>query len=86
MSKTTKGKDTNGVFHPGKGKPSGANKEEGLGLQPTPLDQMDEYEEISDKYTVSADKIDPSVHVRHVNRNTSKGEDDNNTGETRVKQ
>jgi hypothetical protein len=85
MSKT-KGKDTNGVFHPGKGKPSGANKEEGLGLQPTPLDQMDKYEEISDKYTISADKIDPSVHVRHVNRNTSKGVDDDKTEETRVKQ
>jgi hypothetical protein len=86
MSKTTKGKDTNGVFHPGKGKPSGANKEEGLGLQPTPPDEMEQYEEITDKYTVSADKIDPSVHVRHVNRNTSKGEDDDNTGEPRVKQ
>jgi hypothetical protein len=86
MSKTTKGKDANGAFHPGKGKPSGANKEEGLGLQATPLDEMDEYKEVSDKYTVSADKIDPSVHVRHVNRNTSKGEEDDNTGEPRVKQ
>jgi hypothetical protein len=25
-------KDQNGTFHPGKGKPSGANKEEGLGF------------------------------------------------------
>ena len=86
MSKTTKGKDANGVFHPGKGKPSGANKEEGLGLQPTPHEEMDEYKEISDKYTENANKIDPSIHVRHVNRNTSKGEEDDNKGQPGVKQ
>ena len=38
MAKQTMGKDANGVFHPGKGKPSGVNKEEGLGLQNTPKD------------------------------------------------
>jgi hypothetical protein len=81
MSKTTKGKDANGVFHPGKGEPSGANKSEGLGLQPTEPDKLEEYEELTDKYTVEADKLDPSVHLRHPNRNTSKGEDDDNAGE-----
>ena len=86
MSKTTKGKDANGVFHPGKGKPSGANKEEGLGMQATPPEEMDDYKDVSDKYTAGPDKIDPSVHVRHVNRNTSKGEEDDNTGQARVKQ
>jgi hypothetical protein len=75
MAKQTMGKDDNGVFHPGKGKPSGINKEEGLGLQGTPPEKMDEYIEITEKYTVGEDELDPSVPVRHPNRNTSKGED-----------
>ncbi|TDH21442.1 hypothetical protein EXU57_19800 [Segetibacter sp. 3557_3] len=75
MAKQTMGKDDNGVFHPGKGKPSGINKEEGLGIQATPPEKMDEYLEITDKYTIGEDTLDPSVPVRHPNRNTSKGED-----------
>ena len=75
MAKQTMGKDDNGVFHPGKGKPSGVNKEEGLGMEATPPEKMNEYIEISEKYTVGEDELDPSVPVRHVNRNTSKGED-----------
>lgn len=75
MSKQSMGKDDNGVFHPGKGKPSGINKEEGLGLHPTPPEKMDEYIEMTDKYTVGEDELDPSVPMRHPNRNTSKGED-----------
>lgn len=74
MSKQTMGKDDNGVFHPGKGRPSGANKEEGLGLQPTDPEKMDDYIETTEKYTVGADELDPSVTVRHPNRNTTKGE------------
>lgn len=73
--KQTFGKDENGVFHPGKGKPSGINKEEGLGIQATPPDKMNEYIEISEKYTIGEDELDPAVPVRHPNRNTSKGED-----------
>lgn len=69
------GKDESGKFHPGKGKPSGVNKEEGLGLQPTAPGNMKEYQEITDKYTAGEDELDPSVPVRHPNRNTSKGED-----------
>ncbi|MDB5245905.1 MAG: hypothetical protein JWQ40_299 [Segetibacter sp.] len=75
MAKQTMGKDQNGVFHPGKGKPSGINKEEGLGIQATPPEKMNEYIEISEKYTIGEDELDPSVPVRHPNRNTSKGED-----------
>lgn len=37
------GKDQNGVFHPANGKPSGANKEEGLGLQATSPEKLEEY-------------------------------------------
>lgn len=76
MAKQTMGKDDNGVFHPGKGKPSGINKEEsGSGIQATPPEKMDEYLEITEKYFVDDDQLDPSVPVRHPNRNTSKGED-----------
>lgn len=75
MAKQTMGKDENGTFHPGKGKPSGINKEEGLGIQATPPEKMNEYIEISEKYTLGEDELDPSVPVRHPNRNTSKGED-----------
>ena len=73
--KTTKGKDENGVFHPGKGKPSGVNRQEGLGLHPTPSDRLEEYLEMTDKYTLGEDELQPALPVRHPNRNTSKGED-----------
>jgi hypothetical protein len=68
-------KDQSGTFHPGKGKPSGVNKEEGLGIHSTPPEQMEEYLELTEKYTIGEDVLDPSVPVRHPNRNTSKGED-----------
>lgn len=75
MSKQTMGKDRDGNFHPGKGKPSGINKEEGLGLQPTDPENLQEYMEMTDKYTESSDELAPNVPLRHPNRNTSKGED-----------
>ncbi|WP_018615171.1 hypothetical protein [Segetibacter koreensis] len=75
MAKQTMGKDQNGVFHPGKGKPSGVNKEEGLGIQGTAPEKMNEYIEVSEKYTSEEDELDPAVPVRHPNRNTSKGAD-----------
>jgi hypothetical protein len=74
MSKQTMGKDDNGTFHPGKGKPSGVNKEEGLGFVSTPPEKLDEYLEMTEKYTVGEDELDPSVRMRHPNRNTSKNE------------
>ncbi len=72
MAKQTMGKDDNGVFHPGKGKPSGANKVEGLGIQATEPEKLEEYLDITDKYTIGEDELDPGVPVRHPNRNTSK--------------
>ena len=75
MAKQTFGKDDNGVFHPGKGKPSGINKEEGLGLQATPPERLEEYLELTDRYTTGEDEVDPSLPVRHRNRNTSKADD-----------
>jgi hypothetical protein len=73
--KTIKGKDTNGTFHPGKGKPSGINKEEGLGLHPTAPEKLEEYLAMTDKYTDGEDVLADNVPLRHPNRNTSKGED-----------
>ncbi len=69
------GKDKTGKFHPGKGKPSGINKEEGLGIQATPPEHMKQYNELTEKYTEGADELSPNIHLRHPNRNTSKGED-----------
>jgi hypothetical protein len=70
------GKDREGTFHPGKGKPSGANKEEGLGLtknfDPANLERD---EQMTERYTAGEDVLSPDVRVRHPNRNTSKGED-----------
>ncbi len=68
------GKDKSGKFHPGKGKPSGVNKEEGLGLHPTDPENLDQYIEMTDKYTVGTDELAPNVPLRHPNRNTSKGQ------------
>lgn len=83
--KTLMGKDDNGTFHPGKGMPSGVNKEEGLGLQPTAPEDMEQYLEMTDKYTADEDTMADHVQVRHRNRNTSKGESTfkqkNNTGD-----
>jgi len=73
-------KDQNGVFHPGKGKPSGANKEEGLGLQATPPEKMEQYLQVTERYTEDADTLAEDVRVSHPNRNTSKGEE-TKTGE-----
>lgn len=83
MGKQTLGKDEHGEFHPGKGKPSGVNKEEGLGIQDTPREKMNEYIEISEKYTIGEDTLDPSLPVRHANRNTSKGENSNKDNESK---
>ena len=47
MSKQTMAKEDNGVFHTGKGKLSGVNKEErGTGIKTTPREKMNEYMEV----------------------------------------
>lgn len=69
------GKDNTGKYHPPKGKPSGAGKSEGLGIQATEPEKMDEYLDITDKYTTDADTLAPHVPLRHPNRNTEKGQE-----------
>jgi hypothetical protein len=86
------GKDRSGKFHPKKGKPSG-NKEEGLGVSSV-LDpeSVKKNLEISDKYTIGADTLDPSVHMLHPNRNTQKKiqqseeQDDNNSSDKTIRE
>jgi hypothetical protein len=68
------GKDQSGGFHPGKGKPSAINKVEGLGVSSSNSDQVDTFLELDDQYLEDDLTIDPSIPVRHPNRNTSKGE------------
>jgi hypothetical protein len=69
------GKDRNGKYHPPKGKPSGAGKsEDGLGIQATPPEKMEQYEKITERYTIDDDTLAPDVHLRHPNRNTEKGQ------------
>ena len=58
-----------------KGKPSGANQEEGLGTGITPPEKMKEYDELTEKYTDGEDGLAPGVPGRHPNRNTDKGEE-----------
>jgi hypothetical protein len=69
------GKDREGRFHPTKGKPSDDSKE-GLGLPSTiNAEDLKQDEEMTEKYTVDADKLAPGVRMKHPNRNTSKDED-----------
>ena len=81
------GKDREGKFHPAKGKPSGANKEEGLGLRKTmDPDHLERDEQISARYTpIDEDQLSPDVHMRHPNRNAGKGEDFTRSGESTYK-
>jgi hypothetical protein len=69
------GKDQNGTFHLRKGKPSGVNKDEGLGFTSTPPNKLNAYLETTEKYTTGADELQPSVKVQHPNRNTGKSEE-----------
>ncbi|QHS60286.1 baeRF7 domain-containing protein [Chitinophaga agri] len=65
-------KDQNGKFTPIKGKPSG-NGKEGLGLRRSiSPDELEADLEMTDKYTMGPDELQPSVHMRHPNRDTAK--------------
>ena len=68
------GKDQSGGFHPAKGKPSAANKVEGLGVSNASSDKLEEFLEMNEEYLEDDLTIASSVPVRHPNRNNSKGE------------
>jgi hypothetical protein len=63
-----------------RGQPSGTNRNEGLGsrseLKP---EQLEQDEQLTDKYTKSENEIADNVPVRHSNRNTDK-DDATNAG------
>ncbi|MBD0332424.1 MAG: hypothetical protein ICV66_07190 [Chitinophagaceae bacterium] len=61
-----------------RGKPSGVDKQEGLGLRKTmPPEKLQSDEEMTEKYTDGPDELKDNVHVLHPNRNTGKS---NKTG------
>lgn len=65
-------KDQNGKFTPIKGKPSG-NGKEGLGLRRSiSPDELETDLEMTEKYTMGPDELQPAVHMRHPNRDTAK--------------
>jgi hypothetical protein len=68
------GKDQSGGFHPPKGKPSAINKVEDLGISNAPAEKLEDFLELDSEYVADDFTLDPSVPVRHPNRNTSKGE------------
>ena len=56
-----------------KGKPSGANKQEGSGLRPDmPAEKIEQDEQMTEKYTADEDEPAESLRVMHPNRNTDK--------------
>jgi hypothetical protein len=68
------GKDKTGKYHPPKGKPSGVNKEEGLGLSKTiDPEKFEEHERLTERYTDGENQLSADVRIRHVNRNVNKG-------------
>jgi hypothetical protein len=70
------GKDREGKFHPGKGKPSASKKIEGTtGLKDINTSTIKEYLDIADKYTVGEEEPAANVKVRHPNRNADKHEE-----------
>lgn len=70
------GKDREGKYHPPKGKPSAADKSEGLGLRRSLApEELEQDELMTERYTVGEDELSPDIHLLHPNRNTSKRKD-----------
>lgn len=70
------GKDREGKYHPAKGKPSGAGKDEGIGLDPRDPNFLEENINNEEKFTNAPEDLILNAQVRHPNRNVSKGEGD----------
>lgn len=67
-------KNKSETFQPLKGKLSAINKSEGLGASEVSSDQLEQFLELSNEYTLDDNTIDPSIPVRHPNRNVSKND------------
>lgn len=72
MAKTKTG------FVPPKGKPSGNGKETHGLKDAFAVNDLEQDNEIAEKYTNGADELSANVNLRHVNRNLGKGEDNSN--------
>lgn len=63
-----------------RGQPSGTNKEEGLGLRPTiSPEDIEQDQQMTEKYTTGEDELADNVREMHPNRNTDK-DDATNAG------
>ena len=70
------GKNENGKYIPPKGKPSGTGQSK-AGLKTIPrLDNLEEHDQIADKYTDGPDEPAANVRVSNPNRSTDKPEID----------
>lgn len=69
------GKDREGKYHPPKGKPSGKGKNEEIEIHSADPDQLEEYEDLKEKYTEGPDELGANVRLMHPNRNVDKDED-----------
>ena len=74
------GKDRNGTFVPPKGKPSGEGKSKGGPKTVYNLDNLEERDEIADKYTDGPDDPAANVAEANPNRNVDKSEYRKNQG------
>lgn len=72
MAKTKTG------FVPPKGKPSGNGKETHGLKDAFAVNDLEQDNEIAEKYTNGGDELSANVKLRHVNRNLDKGEDNSN--------
>lgn len=62
-------------FVPAKGKPTG-NGKESHGLKDAfAVNDLEQDNEIAERYTDGADGVSANVYTRHINRNLNKGED-----------
>jgi hypothetical protein len=69
------GKDREGKFHPKKGKPSGNGRSESPGLKEVNTEDIENYIEIAEKYTLGEEEPAPNIRVTHPNRNVDKREE-----------
>ncbi len=66
------GKDREGKFHPEKGKPTGAGKQDSVELHLKEPDAFEQYLDIADRYTTGAEEAPANIPVRHPNRVSAK--------------
>jgi len=69
------GKDKNGSFHPAKGRPTGSPKESAGLRDAFAVNDLEKDNELTEKYLDGPDTPSANVNVRHVNRHTDKGDD-----------